>query len=243
MDLRIRNSLAISGAARKSRARARGEEAPNLENAGAEPTPPRLQRGEILDWCTAGRVATGERVSGDLPVVLTWASRALVGLIDGLGHGEAAAVAARRALSALDSCGHLPLVEAVQRCHAAIRDTRGVVMTLVSIDAAAGTATALGVGNVEAFIYRCDASGEPQRETILLRGGIVGYQLPGLHATEVPLAPNDLLVLATDGVRSDFFDLINADESLPALVQRILDHKAGGTDDALVLACRYKGHS
>lgn len=241
MKLRIQTSLASRTAPIGSAGLELGFGAEECIPSFGETVGPVVQRGEILDWCWAGRAAPGERVSGDLPVVFTWERGALVGLIDGLGHGEQAAWAARRAADALEPWAQQPLPELMQRCHEAIRDTRGVVMTLVSFDASAGTATALGVGNVEAFLYRCAGDAAPKRETILLRGGVVGYQLPSLQATELSIAANDRLVFATDGIREDFCDLITGDAPLTGLVQRILDQKSRGMDDALVLACDYKG--
>ncbi len=241
MNLRIQSSLASRTGPVGST-----EQASRVESVDCKPTSPGtvepvVQRGEILDWCLAGRIAPGERVSGDLPVMFTWQGGALVGLIDGLGHGAQAAFAAQRAADAIEPWARRPLPELVQRCHEAIRDTRGVVLTLVSIDAIAGTTTALGVGNVEAFLYRLADDAAPERETILLRGGVVGYQLPSLQATELSMAPNDRLVFATDGIRDDFCDLITGDAPLASLVRRILSQKWRGTDDALVLACDFKG--
>lgn len=241
MPLRIHSLLATRAAPRRSAEPGFVAETVDRGSSLGDSPDSLLHRGEILDWCSAGRVAPGERVSGDRPVVFTWKGGALVGLIDGLGHGAQAALAARRAADALEPWARRPLPELIQRCHDAIRDTRGVVMTLVSFDAAARTATALGVGNVEAFLYRCAEDGAPKRETILLRGGVVGYQLPSLQATELPIAANDRLVLATDGIREDFCDLITGDAPLTGLVQRILNQKSRGTDDALVLACDYRG--
>jgi serine phosphatase RsbU (regulator of sigma subunit) len=35
---------------------------------------------------------------------------------------------------------------------------------------------------------------------VLLRSGVVGYQLPTLRASTLPIAPGDLLIFATDGI-------------------------------------------
>jgi phosphoserine phosphatase RsbX len=74
---------------------------------------------------------------------------------------------------------------------------------------------------------------------VLLRGGVVGYQLPALHASILAVTPGDLVVFATDGVREDFSDLIDIRDPLPRLVDTIMAKKYRGTDDGLVLGCRY----
>ena len=200
-----------------------------------------VNRPQVIEWCTASRVAPAETESGDLHLVSQWDGGALVAVIDGLGHGPQAKVAARQAADVLAARAREPLVALVQHCHDAMRETRGAAMTLVAFDSRADTATALGVGNVEAVVVRADGQAQPARESILLRAGVVGYQLPALHPAVVSIAVGDVVVFATDGVRDDFAESVNWGEALPTLVERILERSFRGTDDALVLACKYTG--
>jgi hypothetical protein len=48
-------------------------------------------------------------------------------------------------------------------------------------------------------------------------------------------------VFATDGVREDFGESVNATDPPAQLAENILARKFRGTDDGLVLACRYLG--
>ena len=116
-------------------------------------------------------------------------------------------------------------------------------MTLVSIATHDDTASMLGVGNVEAVLIHANAHALPRRESALLRGGVVGYQLPSLQVNVVRFAAGDLLVFATDGVREDFADDLNVSEPTGLLVDRIMAAKFRGTDDGLVLACKHLGAS
>jgi hypothetical protein len=75
----------------------------------------------------------------------------------------------------------------------------------------------------------------------LLRSGIVGYQLPALRASAVPVAPGDLLVFATDGISAGFTDGLAWRDSAKQVAKGILERHYKGTDDALVLAVRYLG--
>jgi hypothetical protein len=72
-----------------------------------------------------------------------------------------------------------------------------------------------------------------------LRGGVVGYLLPSLRTATVQLERDDVLVLATDGVRPVFGDWPG--EPPQDVAARILDEQGRGTDDALVLVARYRG--
>ena len=79
-------------------------------------------------------------------------------------------------------------------------------MSLASFSGRDHTMIWLGVGNVEGVLIRRVQTVNAARETILLRGGIVGYQLPPLRATTVPVIRGDTLIFATDGIREGFAD-------------------------------------
>jgi phosphoserine phosphatase RsbX len=204
---------------------------------------PVLNREQCVEWSVASRAIPGQAVSGDLHVVSAFAQGVLIGVVDGLGHGDEATLAARTAVNVLAENAGESVITLVHRCHRALLNTRGAVMTLVSINTHDDTATMLGIGNVEAALLRANPQGVRPRESVLLRGGVVGYQLPALHASLVPFAPGDLLVFATDGVREDFSDLLNAQDAPAELVDRIMSRKFRGTDDGLVLACKYLGRA
>lgn len=201
------------------------------------------QRPPVLDWSVASRALPGELVSGDLHVIAPWRHGMLIGVIDGLGHGEEATAAARIAAAVLEQHAGESVIALVQHCHRALQRTRGVVMTLASLNTFDDTLSFLGIGNVEAIVYRANAETKPRRESVLLRGGVVGYQLPALHASILPLSAGDLVVFATDGVREDFAELINPREPMREMVERIIAKKFRGNDDGLVLGCRYLGRA
>jgi hypothetical protein len=78
-------------------------------------------------------------------------------------------------------------------------------------------------------------------EAILLRSGVVAYQLPALHPVMVPMAVGDEVGFATDGGREDFSERVTPGETLTMLVERIPEQSFRGTDDGLVLAGKYTG--
>lgn len=200
-----------------------------------------IQREQAIEWCAISRALPGQTVSGDLHLVTSTGDIVLAAVVDGLGHGDEATAAARLAVAVLEQYAGQSVTALVQHCHRALQRTRGVVMTLVSFNSRAGTMTAVGIGNVETVIVRRDPTARPARESVLLRGGVVGYQIPAAPQTVLPVARGDVVVFATDGVREDFGDLVSADEPLDQLVARIAALKFRETDDALVLACKYLG--
>ncbi len=200
-----------------------------------------VQKQDFIDWGVAGRPMVGEAVSGDLQLVKRLDFGALLAVVDGVGHGDEATAAAQKAVAILETNAEKSMISLVRRCHEALMKTRGVVMTLASLNGLENTLTWMAVGNVEGRLLRRDERAAPASESVLLRGGLVGYQLPGLHTSVVPIAPGDLLILATDGVRPGFADGVNVSQTPGQLAGQILSEHFKGTDDALVLVARYLG--
>ena len=195
----------------------------------------------MVDCGVANFVLPGQHESGDHHLVTCSQDKVLIAAIDGLGHGEDAANAAKTARSILQERADEPIISLVQCCHENLRQTRGVVLSLASIDTSRGLMTWLGVGNVRAVLMRADGREGAARETLLLRGGVVGSQLPPLHASVLKIAPGDTVYLVTDGVRSEFAETLTALENPQRAADRILGHFQNGSDDALVLVTRLTG--
>jgi phosphoserine phosphatase RsbX len=194
----------------------------------------------LLEWGWAGAALEGEGESGDVHVVAEFAEGVLVGAIDGLGHGIEAAAAAREAARVLAAHAAEPLAALVERCHDALHRTRGAVMTLASFDAR-GSMTWAGVGNVDAILLRGGAAPGLRREALTARGGIVGYHLPSLHPSTLPVSSGDLLILATDGIHGGFAEEVPVHGAVQEIADGILARHARGSDDALVVVARWLG--
>ncbi len=195
----------------------------------------------MIEWGAATFTLRGQTASGDRHVVAPFDSGVLVAAIDGLGHGDDAASAAQRAAGILAQSTHESVITLVRRCHDALRQTRGVVMSLASFRAGDDTMTWLGVGNVEGRLVRTGGNTGPPCEFLLLRGGVIGGDLPSLHATVLPVMPGDTLVFATDGVALPSVPQVAPRERPQAVAERILARQKKETDDALVLVARWVG--
>src|SRR5258708_27043723 len=103
----------------------------------------------LVDWSVAGCPIAGQAISGDLHLVKCFDHSVLLAAVDGVGHGEDATAAAQTAVAVMEKYAHEPVISLCKRCHEALAKTRGVVMTLVFINALNDTLTWLGVGNVE----------------------------------------------------------------------------------------------
>jgi phosphoserine phosphatase RsbX len=195
-----------------------------------------------IEWAVAELARPGQTESGDHYVAMEIADGAIVGVVDGLGHGAEAASASKTAVRSIERHAGKSVIRLLQECHQSLVGSRGAVVSVASIHAAEERVTWLGVGNVEGLLLRATAAAIPLRELLLLRGGVVGVHLPALAVASVPIARGDTLIFATDGVRSEFLDEVRLHGEAPqVLADRILERYGRGIDDALVLVARYLG--
>jgi negative regulator of sigma-B (phosphoserine phosphatase) len=196
-----------------------------------------------IEWATAGSPVAGEKVCGDHPIAVdAGGDAALFGVVDGLGHGTAAATAAQRAVDLLGGAAAEPLDVLMGLCHRELATTRGAAITLAHIDFHADTLRWMGVGNVTATLVAKAPGGVETRASARLAGGIVGYQIPDLPPAEaIPIRPGHLLVIVSDGIAEDHLAGIDFAASAVVTAEHILCQYSKGTDDALVLVARHRG--
>jgi phosphoserine phosphatase RsbX len=187
-----------------------------------------------LETAVAGAAMAGETRSGDLAVFVPTARGGLAVLIDGLGHGDAAADAAEVAAVTIRAAPDAEPPALLERCHAALRRTRGAVMTLAWFDLEAGRLRWGGVGNVEGRLLRADG----RQDSALVLGGVVGYKLPRLRVQETALEVGDAVVLATDGVGAAYSSALRTGAGAQALADAVFARDGTGADDALVAVVR-----
>lgn len=189
-------------------------------------------------WSVASLAQPGERDSGDRCLVENFPGGTIVAAIDALGHGPEAARAAELAVAVLRQPLAVDPETMLEQCHATLRGTRGAAISLAMLYAARGYMDWIGIGNVCGVLVRAETG---RIEQMLVRGGVVGHKLPELQSSRVPVARGDLLVLATDGVRREFTEMLRASADPRPLAERLLDKYASRNDDALVLAFRCGG--
>lgn len=195
----------------------------------------------LVEWGIATLGFGGKTTSGDKYLVQPFDDGVLIAVADGLGHGQEAAAAASAALAILAACPHCPVIELVRQCNLALRQTRGAVMSLASFHGAEDTMTWMGVGNVTGVLVRADLKAKPAYESLLLRGGVVGYTLPTLMTTDFQIQPGDMLVFATDGIDREFVRGLRPGVPPQRMATHILARHGKNTDDALVLVARWLG--
>jgi negative regulator of sigma-B (phosphoserine phosphatase) len=195
----------------------------------------------LVEFGVWSKALDSQSETGDAYLVQPTANGLLLAVVDGLGHGSEAAAAAKVAMSCIEGSAGRGLIPLLQLCHSCMKRTRGAVMNLASFNGNDNTMSWLGVGNIEGVLIRADANASPPRENILLRGGVVGLNLPQLFASATTVSRGDTLIFATDGIHNSFADGLALMDSPQKLAERIGGNFCKGTDDALVVTGRYCG--
>lgn len=137
----------------------------------------------------------GETVCGDGWKVKVNADRTYLMVVDGLGHGEFAAEAAREAERILsDAQSNSPLV-VLRDCHDALRKTRGAAVAVAAIDRDKRTLSFCGVGNISASLVSTQGS-----RGIASHNGTVGHNFQRAQEFTFPWDDSSVLIMHSDGV-------------------------------------------
>jgi anti-sigma regulatory factor (Ser/Thr protein kinase) len=179
-------------------------------------------------------------VNGDTFVIKRWGESALVGVIDGIGHGQFAYRAAQAARQYAERHYNQPLAEIFRGVARTCRATRGVVMGLARFDWGRGMLTFASVGNVEARVFE-----SPEPMNFVVPRGVLGLNARSPVVTQHRWALNNVMVLYSDGLSthwrwSDFPHLAQASATVAA--EELLRAFAREADDATVVVVKRAGN-
>ena len=189
-----------------------------------------------LDIGAASRPCYPNSDNGDAFVIKQGGESVLVGVIDGLGHGELAHHAALAAREYVESHFDLPLEGIFRGVDRACRGTRGVVMALARFDWRRDCLVSASVGNIEARVFPAS-----RVNYFEVRRGIIGLNAPNPIVKENAWPVENMLVLHSDGLRTHW-----TWEEFPGLpgqpasetAQTLLLTLAKDDDDATVVVVR-----
>lgn len=143
---------------------------------------------------------TGEVECGD-----TWAARSVssdrvrVIVADGLGHGEFAADASRKAVEVFSRSDAHPLPRMMEDIHGALRATRGAAVAVAEIDSSSRRVSYVGVGNISATIVRSSGT-----TSLVSQNGTAGAQIRTLKEFSYEWTSDAALVMQSDGVKTQW---------------------------------------
>lgn len=196
----------------------------------------------IPQWGAAMLTRPGESECGDRYVLQAFDGGVLAAVIDALGHGSEAAYVADAAGKILQQYAHDSPAALITRCHTRLRGTRGATISLASLDWRRSRMTWLGIGNVTGVLAKANGERRQRLRSMLVHGGVIGDHIPDLHPSTIDLNAEDVLIIASDGIRSDFADSAPLGGTPQQVAERILARSATRSDDAAVLVLRCDGN-
>jgi len=139
----------------------------------------------------------GEVANGDSVLVRhSTTGQLLFAVVDGLGHGPAAAEASQAAISCLQNASFdQPLLVLMQAAHAQLRGTRGAAATVCVLRGR--TLESCAVGNVQ---LSCLNAAVP----LVLSSGVLGMRVAKFRVCEAVLNPGCRIALFSDGISTKF---------------------------------------
>jgi len=179
----------------------------------------------------ASKPIEGERVNGDAWFFKTWDGQTLLAVIDGLGHGQEAALASETARQYLIDNYSSDLEGIMQGLHTELHKTRGCVAGLVYVNHVEKKITHCGIGNIDVIID----SRPPAHPASL--NGIVGVNIRKVLVFEYHYDSLRLVIMHSDGISSRFdpgnYPLVFKNPQVVA--EQIMADWGKSTDDRLIL--------
>ena len=207
----------------------------------ADPGPPKGKAARALPIADTMRVGLatrafpGERHCGDQSGAWQLGDMDLVCLVDGLGHGEAAEIAAKKVIRCVAENADRTLESILRRCDRALKEGRGAAVALLRAYRTKGQIQFLGVGNIScAFVS----------DRVRLLGssyGVIGEGPPIGTADTLAVHPRDQIILWTDGLPESIGLVPHRLRAVPLardLAQSLIAQHAGQQDDAGVAVYR-----
>ena len=178
----------------------------------------------------------GETVSGDAWCVRRLPQGASILVIDGLGHGQLAAEAARLAVEIFLKATDPSPGELLRGIHGALRATRGAAGAIAELDLETRQVRFAGIGNISASVI--DAQ---HTQNLVSMNGILGHDTRACREFTYPWPAGASLLLYSDGVTTK----VNLAD-YPGLLTKTCTLMAGvlyrdynrGRDDATVVVTR-----
>jgi anti-sigma regulatory factor (Ser/Thr protein kinase) len=174
------------------------------------PSRKKIAHGQNIEFGVVSLAKAGEEACGDGWKCELLAERSLCLVVDGLGHGTYAAVAARRAVEILGEHQTKAPAEIIERAHNALRSTRGAALAIAEINGVSETVRFCGVGNIAAAIVAAGSS----RQLVSLNG-TAGLEVRKVTEFTYPWGSDSTLIMHSDGLMSRW-DL----QLYPGLIQR-----------------------
>jgi anti-sigma regulatory factor (Ser/Thr protein kinase) len=176
----------------------------------------------------ASRPLHGSKVNGDGFFIKEWANGAMVGVIDGLGHGQYAHRATQKTLNYLEDNFDKKMPQIFMGVNRQCLATRGVVMALARFSWDPGSITLAAIGNISLKTY-----GALEKMDLPVLRGVLGRAAPNPLVVKHPWSDRQGLIMHSDGLTSHW-----SFSDYPNMAKLLLDSLSKGHDDATILVVK-----
>lgn len=139
----------------------------------------------------------GERYCGDAWTCHQTDDRTQLIIVDGLGHGADAALAAAEAIDTFRKRIQCSPAEILSYLHDALKKTRGAVAAVAEICPGQKTIKYAGAGNISAVVLSCGKS-----RSLVSHNGTLGVAVPRIQEFRTEWPDDGILVMHSDGLHS-----------------------------------------
>lgn len=195
-----------------------------------------IKQNPPIDVGAATQAKPGEDQNGDAFLIEHRRGQTLIGVIDGLGHGQAAHRASSKAQQYIRTHSTQPLPDLFAGVERVSHDTRGVVMLLARFDWNDTTVTLGSVGNITLRV--CHSS---ESRHLAPKRGVLGANAPRPQIKEWDWDPMSVMVIHSDGLTSHWACdevSLRGDDSAAHTANELLQTLSNQEDDATVLVIR-----
>ncbi len=166
----------------------------------------------------------GETFSGDAISSFEKNDTHRILMVDGLGHGYKAYLAARKAVETFQQNTWESQENILELMHKEMQKTRGAAVMIV--DVFERSITYSSIGNISGRILSHEKT-----KGLISHPGIIGANLRKIKTDEVEFLPGEVLILHSDGIKKGFSNHMDYLSRLPSLVAASIYGKFGRLND------------
>jgi len=191
------------------------------------------KKNSIIQTSVYSRPKPGFKANGDAYFIKRYEDKAMVVVIDGIGHGDKASEASKMALKVLEDKFRDDLEQIAVTIHRKLHGSRGCVIGIVRMDKE-GKIEYLGVGNIRTQIYTAE-----MYKRLVSFDGLLGSNMRTLRTDHLTLSTPCLIVLHSDGVSSfNFDDKRIVYRPVMEIAKEAFEKNKKSSDDATLLIAR-----
>ncbi|MCP5501029.1 MAG: SpoIIE family protein phosphatase [Leptospiraceae bacterium] len=175
----------------------------------------------------------GENKNGDIFFIKTLPEYIFFSVIDALGHGDEAALVAKKAYNFLKIFFYLPLPTIIDELHKLLNNTRGAAISICKVIPVHQAIEYIGIGNVDFKVYGSEAKVKAYNYH-----GTLGMQIESNQHQTFSYNRGSTFIMYSDGIAEHRLEQAQLRLQTQNLANYIMDTYNKKHDDATILVLR-----